>query len=297
MESVRRQEIGSKRSGLARSRPRGCALVLFAGFFLLTSCASTDPERLKNELDAQPTASSASPSDYSGEIRLAISDEITAREKTVPYTLNAGLSSVTTTRLGFQGFLDLQEFQAKAPELLSGPIEEGCALNVVLNLDNAAAEGDLIALVGTVDVEFYRCRDEEAEGIEGRGIRLVSNTIGIAAAARANVRGQCVHFDLADVVFQPTGFIGGLVNLLGLTERVEEVVLAKAEEFTTDHPLCPKMPPELSSLKPILESGGTREIGKGGIGVVLSGSVDTSAATMMELLNLMQSSGIVGGDL
>ena len=47
---------------------------------------------------------------------------------------------------------------------------------------------------------------------------------------------------------------------------------------------------------PILEAGGTREIGEGGIGVVVSGSIDTSAATMMKLLALMQSRDIIGGD-
>ncbi|MEO9576401.1 MAG: hypothetical protein ABJ263_06295 [Tateyamaria sp.] len=251
---------------------------------------------MKTELDAQPAAVRATPADYSGDIRFGITDEINARGKAVPFTLNAGLSSVTPTRLGFRGLLDLRAFQARAPELLSGPIEEGCALNVVANLDEMGATGDLIGLVGTVDVELYRCRGEKTQGVEGRGARLISTTIGVAAAARANVSGQCVRFDLADVVLQPTGFLGGLVNLFGLTERVEEVILTKAEAFAQENVICPKMPPELSSLAPTLETGGTREIGDGGIGVALRGSVDTSAATLMELLALTQARGIVGGE-
>ena len=53
---------------------------------------------------------------------------------------------------------------------------------------------------------------------------------------------------------------------------------------------------EFASLQPTLKSGGTREIGDGGIGVTLTGSVDASADTMMDLLSLMQDRGIVGGD-
>ncbi len=278
-----------------RARARGGPLIGLASLILLVSCASTNTELLKAELDAQPAAVRATSADYSGDIRFGFTDGIEARGKTVPFTLNAGLRSVTPTRLGFRGLLDLREFQAQAPQLLSGPLEEGCALNVVANLDETGATGDLIGLVGTVDVELYRCRGEKTQGVEGRGARLISTTIGVAAAARANVRGQCVRFDLADVVLQPTGFLGGLVNLFGLTERVEEVILSKAEEFADQNVICPKMPPELSSLAPVLESGGTREIGQGGIGVALSGSIDTSADKLMELLALMQARDIVGG--
>jgi len=246
-------------------------------------------------LDAQPAEVRATSSDYAGDIRFGISDQIVAKDKSIPYTLNAGLTSVTPTRLGFRGLLDLRDVQAMAPELLSGTVATTCALTVVSNLDETGASGDLIALVGTLDVELYRCRDKEVEGIEGRGGRLLKTTLGVAAAARANVRGQCVHFDLADVALQPTGFIGGLVNLFGLTERVETVIVDKAAEFAEENPICPKMPPELSSLAPALKTGGTREISEGGIGVTLSGSGDTSAETLMQLLSLMQSRGLVGG--
>lgn len=285
-----------RKSRQGRARARDSAPITLACLILLASCASTDPELLKAELDAQPSASNAKPANYSGDVQFSIADEIQAREKTVPYTLNAGLSGITPTRLGFRGLLDLRKFQAQAPELLSGPVEQGCALNVIANLDETRATGDLFALVGTVDVELYRCRGEESEGIDGRGARLISTTIGVAAAARANIRGQCVEFDLADIVLQPTGFVGGLVDLFGITDRVEEVVLTKAEAFAKENVICPRMPPELSSLEPILEAGGIREIGEGGIGVAVSGSIDTSATTMMELLALMQSRGIIGGD-
>ncbi|AXT25575.1 hypothetical protein D1823_02570 [Ruegeria sp. AD91A] len=281
---------------LAELGTRNAAPFAFVCLFLFASCATTDPELLKSELNARPTAQSASPNDYAGEVQFSISDNIPTREKSVPYTLNAGISSVTSTRLGIRGLLDLREFQVQAPALLSGTLEQSCSLNVDVKLDDTNAKGDLIELVGSVDVELYRCRDKESEGGNGRGARLISTTIGVAAAARANVRGQCVHFDLADVVLQPTGFVGGLFNLIGLTERVEEVVLTKGKEFTEENEICPKLPSELSSLKPVFDSGGTREIGDGGIGVALSGSIDTSAVTMMELLAVMQSRGIVGGE-
>ncbi len=285
-----------QKSILRGSGTHSAVAIIFATLLTLLSCATIDPETLKSELNAQPTTTSASAKDYAGDFRFGFRGEIEAQDKALPYTLNAGLSSVTPTRLGFRGLLDLRELQALAPDLLSGPMVEGCTLNVEANLEYTEAKGDLIALFGTVDVEVYRCRGEESDRASARGVRLIATTIGIAAAARANVSEQCVYFGLAEVVLQPTGFVGGLVNLFGLTERVEQIVVTKANEFFEENAICPKMPPELSSLEPILEAGGTREIGNGGIGVALNGSIDTSAATMMELLALMQSRDIVGGE-
>ena len=154
-----------QRSRTTSARVRG--LTAFASFLILVSCASTSTELLKTELDAQAANVRATSADYAGDVRFGFTDGIEARGKSVPFTLNAGLRSVTPTRLGFRGLLDLREFQAQAPQLLSGPLEEGCALNVVANLDEIGARGDLIGLVGTVDVELYRCRGEKTQGVEG----------------------------------------------------------------------------------------------------------------------------------
>jgi hypothetical protein len=55
-----------------------------------------------------------------------------------------------------------------------------------------------------------------------------------------------------------------------------------------NHPICPKLPPELASLSPRYEEGGTTEIVHGGAGIYLRGSVDVSTETILGILKVLQ---------
>ncbi len=59
------------------------------------------------------------------------------------------------------------------------------------------------------------------------------------------------------------------------------------------HPICVQMPPELASLEPSYDTGGTRELGDGGLGVYLQGSVDVSTDTLVDIMQVLQNKGIL----
>jgi hypothetical protein len=115
------------------------------------------------------------------------------------------------------------------------------------------------------------------------------------ATAKATVRDQCIEFSLTDVELDPRGFLGAIANLLGLTTLVRSAILEEGGKFLSENPVCATLPNEISTLAPSFSDGGAREIGNGGIGAVLSGSVDTSAATIVSLLALMKERGVLEG--
>jgi hypothetical protein len=71
------------------------------------------------------------------------------------------------------------------------------------------------------------------------------------------------------------------------------IVLEEANAFLDTNPVCPALPPEIAMLDPHFQSGAPRELGGGGIGAALSGSVDTSAPTLISLLALAKARGML----
>jgi hypothetical protein len=78
-------------------------------------------------------------------------------------------------------------------------------------------------------------------------------------------------------------------------QAVRVILLEVAGRFLEERPLCPELPPELASLDPVYESGGPREIEDGGLGLYLSGSIDVSTTTILDILRVLQSEGIIPG--
>jgi hypothetical protein len=108
------------------------------------------------------------------------------------------------------------------------------------------------------------------------------------------VRHPCVRAHLVFVQLDPLGFLGGVVDLFGLTDKAEGLIVERAEAALAKHPVCPELPPEIASLDPRYIAGGVREVGEGGVGAALSGSVDTSAATLLDLVRVMKTRGVLG---
>ncbi|MEY8839683.1 hypothetical protein AB9K41_11710, partial [Cribrihabitans sp. XS_ASV171] len=69
------------------------------------------------------------------------------------------------------------------------------------------------------------------------------------------------------------------------------LLLSLAEAVLARNPICPRLPAAIASLDPDFTDGGTVEIGDGGAGVALTGSVDVSTATIIDMLNSLQARG------
>jgi hypothetical protein len=231
---------------------------------------------------------------YSGDVTLKIPGDLPIGSQTLPFVLYAGLSPETETRLGVNSFVDLRLVQTRLPDLASGVLEETCEREIALSLIETEAEGDLVRARGTVRARFFFCNRSDPAG-EKRGTLWLSQNVDAIATAKATVRDQCIEFSLTDVELDPRGFLGGIANLFGLTTLARSVILKEAGEFLSENRVCATLPEELSTLAPTFSDGGAREIGDGGIGAALSGSVDTSAATIVSLLALMEEHGVVEG--
>jgi hypothetical protein len=250
-----------------------------------------DPKAIKAAVERGSGIDAAS---YAGDVVLKIPADLPIGPQTLPFVLYAGLSAETETRLGVNTFVDLRLVQTRLPKLVWGVLEETCEREIAIRLIETEAAGDLVRARGTVRARFFFCNRSDLTG-EKRGTLWLSQNVDAIATAKATVRDQCVEFSLTDVELDPRGFLGAIANLLGLTKLVRSAILEEGGKFLSENPVCATLPNEISSLAPSFSDGGAREIGNGGIGAVLSGSVDTSAATIVSLLALMKERGVLEG--
>ncbi|WP_170468078.1 hypothetical protein [Ruegeria arenilitoris] len=228
------------------------------------------------------------PATYAGRFQIKLTKEVPLRDIPVPFTVYGGLEESSPTRLRLRAFMDLRGLQEKAPQILTGPLEESCNRQIYLEVRDVTAIGETVKVEGSARAQFTRCKRNEEPGI-----RYFGATVDAIAVAKAEVKGQCLTFSIESVDLSPRGFIGGVSNLFGLTNRINDAVLEKGGEFLAANPVCPPLPSEFAVLDPIYESGGTREIAPGGMGAAVVGSADVSAETIVEVLAGLKELGVL----
>jgi hypothetical protein len=259
------------------------ALACAAALVLAGCGVAADDDASRRAVDLSAPVDSAT---YAGDVAFRIGETFRAEGQDIPFSVYLGLAPETPTRLGGKAFVDLRGLQAALPDLLSGTIEPSCGLGLDLRFEGAEAEGDTIRARASADARAYRCRQRGTED-ESRGVRLLAQTIDIDATLRGSLAGECIAFQLVDLELEPKGLLGGLATLFGVTERARAAILVEARTTLAGNPVCPDLPPALAILAPRLSAASLREIGEGGIGAALSGSVDVTAATLVDLLALV----------
>jgi hypothetical protein len=241
------------------------------------------------------TRAPVDPATYAGDVAFEIARTYGLGDTAIPFTLYVGLSPESETRLAVRAFVDLRALQTEVPALASRPIDANCSLRLDFDVDGAEAERETVRASGSVLATLYRCRGRETEN-EQRGMRLWSQRIDFVAAVSATIEQDCVAFRLADLDLRPRGLIGGVATLIGLTERARAAILDRGGTLLRNNPVCPDLPETLVMLDPHYVTGGLREIGDGGAGAGLSGSVDASAGTVIRLIAELEARGIIGGE-
>lgn len=253
--------------------------------------ADVDPEKVRA---AVTRGEGLDPSSYAGDVSFKISEDIPIETGSVPIVLYAGLSPVTDTRLGARALVDLRLAQVRLPVLLSGVLVDDCGLEVSLDFAGVEQDGDRMRAGGLVTARFFGCRSE-GKPEEERGRRFFTQKLEAIAEATATVRNDCIEVSLVDLKLDPHGFIGGLATLFGFTESARKAILKESASFLAENPICPVLPAELASLDPSFSSGAPVELGDGGVGATLSGSVDVSAATLISLLAVLKEKDLIEG--
>lgn len=277
-------------TGSARSRWRA-ALAGLSVVMALSGCERADlPEPVRQAVSDAPMDAAL----FSGDVMFSLAERIEAQDRALPVTAYFGLSSLGDTRLGIKAAVDLRDIQRDLPSLLSGRLDPDCGLGIELGLTQTQAEGDAVRARGTVKADLYRCKGRDTEK-EARGAHLWTQLVDFDAVLGAGLTGECVGFELRELTLDPRGFLGGLGTAFGITEKVRKAILDKGNAALRDTPICPDMPPTLERLSPDFGSGGAIEIGDGGLGAALSGTVETDAERLVGLMALWQEKGFLPG--
>jgi hypothetical protein len=230
------------------------------------------------------------PATYAGDVTFRFADSLVAGDQDIPVALLLGLAPEAETRLGANALVDLRHLQQALPQLLSGPIEASCALGLDILFHGAQAESDALRARASLTARLYTCSGRGTEN-EQRGMRLLAPTIDVDATLSAGLEGDCIAFRLDAFDLAPRGLIGGLANLFGVTKRARAALLEQARTALAANPVCPDLPEALALLDPHFSALGLREIGAGGIGAALSGSVEISAENIVHILALADPQG------
>lgn len=227
------------------------------------------------------------------EVELTFEQTLTLRERPVPYTLDLTLTELAPTRIGVEALLDLSSVQAALSSMMDGyVVAETCALRAEIRELELRVREDTFQFVGVVEAQFYQCARDGLQATD-RGALVLSQALSLQAQAAIRVAQNCAALSIPKLELRLEGAIELPPEDQERIQAASGVLVAAAERFFARHPVCPKLPEQLRSLSPRYDAGGTREIGDGGAGVALQGSVDVSTQTILSVMQELQSAGIL----
>ncbi|WP_170774653.1 hypothetical protein [Ruegeria lacuscaerulensis] len=232
---------------------------------------------------------------YAQQVDFIIDATLPVRDTDLPYKLNLTLTAVDTTRIGVGALLDLRGAQKIVPERLAdNAIVDNCGLQVRLDDISFGAKDDAIDLDGEVTVTLFECSRTSERDFQ-RGQEKNSILANMSTEATVELRDNCAYIKLIDLTLTAPEAQREQILEDDTLESVKELMLAAVDLVLNETPLCPELPAELASLDPVYESGGPREIGDGGLGILLDGSVDVSPSTILDVLTVLQQQELIPG--
>lgn len=227
------------------------------------------------------------------QVSFVVKELLTVSDLELPYTLNLELSAEAPTRVGVNALLDLREIQVAVPERLAdNALVDNCGLQVTLDDLSILTTNDAIALDSLLEIKRFDCGRISKKDFR-RGDQLGSFTAKLSALVSVELRDNCAYLKLPDLTLSaPASTREKLLQENTLSE-VKGFLLAAIDIVLSETPLCPELPDELASLDPIYKRGGPREIGDGGLGVVLNGSLDVSPSTIIDVLLVLQREKVI----
>ncbi|WP_146346269.1 hypothetical protein [Falsiphaeobacter marinintestinus] len=211
----------------------------------------------------------------------------------VPYDLRFRLTEVALTRIGVEALLDLQALQTAIVQAYDGDtLIDVCNSKIRLTGVTIKAQDEDVSVEAGMSAEFFDCAREGLR-VADRGEQLFAQDVSISATASARIEEQCVQFELDDARVKLTGALEPTADQQEYLDQARNVFLAAVHAGLDKHPICIDLPPQLASLRPSYDDGGTRELGQGGVGVYFLGSVEVSTAAILDVLQVLQSNGVL----
>jgi hypothetical protein len=233
----------------------------------------------------------AGATDHTGRPVFRLNGTLDADGADIPYAADVRLSAVTPTRIAVDSTLDLRELQRRLPRIAEGKVPlDTCGGRVTLRSLETEAAGSTIVATGRLTVETFDC-ERTGPGSWERGGLLKTEEVGVRADLSAELVEGCVVFRLLDLRRDPPGAFSQLETGSGRIEAARTLLLDAVRLYLEEAAVCPALPPEVAVLDPDIGAGGPTEIGEGGVGVALAGSLDVSPRAIIDLLRLLQERG------
>jgi hypothetical protein len=182
---------------------------------------------------------------------------------------------------------NLGALQAALPVLLSRVVEDTCRRRVGVEVQTVRPEGDALRLTGRVQIISYRCR---GDNLDSR-LRIFSNVTGFDALVDGRLEDNCLGAELEELSVDPSGLVGGLINLLGLRDRIASKAREAINEGLEGSTRCIDLPDKLQILETHLSTGGFRDFGDGAMGFVVEGTINVRARNLVTLLGVLAKEG------
>ncbi|MGI1661768.1 hypothetical protein ACRDNQ_05975 [Palleronia sp. KMU-117] len=221
-------------------------------------------------------------------LEVRVDDTLGIRGREIAYGLDIGLAVAGPTRIGVATALDLRDLQAQLPDLLAGEIlVETCGGGVTLDRLEIEGRGATLVARATLDVTTYDCV-RTGPGTWERSALLNADAIGVRADMSTEVVENCIVFRLLDLERDPPGVFAQMDTGSGRAQAARALLLEAVGLLLEDSPLCPQLPAELAVLDPRFDRGAPQEVGEGGVGVRVDGSIEVGPQSVVDLLRLLQ---------
>ncbi len=227
------------------------------------------------------------------QVDFVIDEFVEAGDVDLPYTLNLTLSVAAPTRVGVNALLDLRKVQEILPERLQdNAVVDSCGSLVTLDDLSIVANEDAIAIDSVLGITRFDCGRISKRDFR-RGDQLGTFSAMLSTVVSVEVRDNCAYLKVPDLnLSSPQSTRENLLQDSTLSE-IKSFLLAAIDLVLVETPLCPELPEELASLDPNYTKGGPSEIGEGGLGILLNGSVDVSPSTIIDILLVLQQENVI----
>ncbi|MDV7143680.1 hypothetical protein R3X27_13420 [Tropicimonas sp. TH_r6] len=245
-----------------------------------------------NGISPGPSKTLPAPTTGSG-VSYRIDESLATLDTEIAYGLDLRISETAPTRLGADAILDLQDIQRKLPDLLANAVLfDKCGARITLQGLEATASGTSLIATGPLELENYECERTDP-GTWQRGALTNTERALVRFEASTEVEDTCVIFRLLGVEQDPPLPFVAVEGEDDRPEAIKALLLEAIGLMLEQRPLCPDLPPALELLDPQFTRGTPHEIGDGGVGIALEGSVDLRTTTLVEVLSLLQKRGVL----
>lgn len=221
-------------------------------------------------------------------LELEVARTATVKNAEFKYVLDVALAAAAPTRIGIDGLLDLTDLQRQLPDLLKGKkVLDICSATVSIEDFAASAAGETVIGTGHFGFELFDCNRTQPDQWQ-RGPVKETRQSDFRAEMTAFLRDDCAVVQIEKMDLGAPPKIGPIDFSSERIQAAGELIVEAADLVLADLPFCPKLPEEVELLDPVYDSGSPHEIGDGGLGLSLTGSIDVSTSSIIEVLKLLQ---------